>query len=76
MLPWLLAELDGDRKVKTPVRELGDLLAVAAECVERSGVHGEPPHLDLAADRRGTSRLVTEAKRLRTALAAGSQSAV
>ncbi|GHE35962.1 DUF7824 domain-containing protein [Streptomyces capitiformicae] len=73
MLPRLLAELDGERKVKTPIRGLGDLLAVASECVERSGVHGELPHLDLAADRRGMSRLVTEARRLRTALAAGNQ---
>lgn len=31
MLPRLLAELDSERKAKTPIRGLGDLLAVAAE---------------------------------------------
>ncbi|EKX63079.1 DUF6493 family protein [Streptomyces ipomoeae] len=74
MLPRLLAELAGEDKAgkaRTPIRGLGELVAVAAECVERSGAHGELPHLDLAADRRGSSRLVTEARRLRTALAAG-----
>ncbi|MCL6734449.1 DUF6493 family protein [Streptomyces neyagawaensis] len=77
-LPHLLAELsdgqgeDGGKdraRATTPVRGLGELLAVAAECVERSGARGELPHLDLAADRRGSSRLVTEARRLRAALA-------
>jgi hypothetical protein len=59
----------GRAKATTPIRGLGELLAVAAECVERSGARGELPHLDLAADRRGSSRLVTEARRLRAALA-------
>ncbi|MEU6800422.1 DUF6493 family protein [Streptomyces neyagawaensis] len=77
-LPHLLAALsdgqgeDGGKdraRATTPVRGLGELLAVAAECVERSGARGELPHLDLAADRRGSSRLVTEARRLRAALA-------
>jgi hypothetical protein len=52
-----------------PARGLGDLLAVAAECVERSGAHGELAHLAPVADRRGSSRLVTQARRLRAALA-------
>ncbi|GAB2960069.1 DUF6493 family protein [Streptomyces heilongjiangensis] len=59
----------GRSQATTPVRGLGELLAVAAECVERSGARGELPHLDLAADRKGSSRLVTEARRLRAALA-------
>ncbi|WP_328507645.1 DUF7824 domain-containing protein [Streptomyces sp. NBC_00391] len=68
-LPPLLAELAGEGAAKTPARGLGDLLAVAAECVERSGAHGELPHLATAAQRRGSSRLVTQARRLRAALA-------
>ncbi|MER6694931.1 DUF6493 family protein, partial [Streptomyces minutiscleroticus] len=51
-----------------PPRGLGDLLAVAAECAERTGARGHLPHLDRAADRRGSSRLVAQARRLRTAL--------
>ncbi|WP_427923903.1 DUF6493 family protein [Streptomyces sp. cg40] len=69
-LTALLADLDGDIK-PTPARGLGDLLAVASECAERSGARGELPHLAQAADRTGTSRLVTQARRLRTALVAG-----
>ncbi|WP_200300839.1 hypothetical protein [Streptomyces adelaidensis] len=42
---------------------------MAAECVERCGAHGKLPYLAEAAERRGTSRLVTQARRLRTALA-------
>ncbi|MGW0711136.1 DUF6493 family protein [Streptomyces sp. NPDC002643] len=71
MLPRLLAELGGEGGARTPMRGLGELLAVAAECVERCGAHGDVPHLDLAADRRGSSRVVTGARRLRSALAAG-----
>ncbi|MFV0137294.1 DUF6493 family protein [Streptomyces sp. HMX87] len=66
-LPALLAGL-GTGRAAPPVRGLGDLLAVAAECAERSGARGELPHLDGAADRGGSSRLVTQARRLRTAL--------
>jgi hypothetical protein len=67
-LPPLLAELAGEGAAKSPARGLGDLVAVAAECVERSGSHGELPHLATAAERRGSSRLVTQARRLRAAL--------
>ncbi|MGW3513080.1 hypothetical protein [Streptomyces sp. NPDC000994] len=67
-LPPLLSDLAADGPAG-PVRGLGDLLAVAAECAERSGARGELPHLARAADRRGSSRLVAEARRLRGALA-------
>jgi hypothetical protein len=51
-----------------PARGLGDLLAVAAECAERTGARGELPHLSGTAERRGSSRLVVQARRLRNAL--------
>ncbi|MGV9346036.1 DUF7824 domain-containing protein [Streptomyces spiralis] len=66
-LPVLLADLATDGPTG-PVRGLGDLLAVAAECAEQSGARGELPHLACTADRRGASRLVREARRLRGAL--------
>ncbi|MFD8609777.1 DUF6493 family protein [Streptomyces sp. NPDC059631] len=69
-LPVLLADLATDGPA-APVRGLGELLAVAAECAERSGARGELPHLAGAAERRGSSRVVTEARRLRGALTAG-----
>ncbi|MEU7470715.1 DUF6493 family protein [Streptomyces sp. NPDC044984] len=50
-------------------RGLGELLTVAAECAERTGARGEMSGLDPVADRRGTSRLVSQARRLRAALA-------
>ncbi|MGW1540624.1 DUF7824 domain-containing protein [Streptomyces sp. NPDC002309] len=65
-LPDLLSGLSTGEA--PPVRDLGDLLAVAAECAERSGARGEVPHLAQAAARRGSSRLVTQARRLRSAL--------
>ncbi|KFF95346.1 hypothetical protein IQ62_42715 [Streptomyces scabiei] len=67
-LPPLLAELAGEGAAKTPARGLGELVAVAAECVERSGAHRELPYLAEAAERRGSFRLVTQARRLRAAL--------
>ncbi|MEV5009026.1 DUF6493 family protein [Streptomyces sp. NPDC055692] len=67
-LPPLLSDLAADGPAG-PVRGLGDLLGVAAECAERSGARGDLPHLARAADRRGSSRLVAEARRLRGALA-------
>ncbi|MEV0209452.1 DUF6493 family protein [Streptomyces sp. NPDC050788] len=67
-LPVLLAEL-AVGGASTPARGLGDLLAVAAECAERCGARGELPHLAQAAQRRGASRLVSQARRLRIALA-------
>ncbi|MGX9888293.1 DUF7825 domain-containing protein [Streptomyces sp. NPDC002276] len=69
-LAALLAGLDGDIKPAL-ARGLGDLLAVAAECAERSGARGELPHLAQTADRTGSSRLVTQARRLRSALVVG-----
>ncbi|CAL9376384.1 DUF7824 domain-containing protein [Streptomyces sp. enrichment culture] len=66
-LPVLLADLaaaDGAR----PQRGLGDLLAVAAACAERSGAQGELPYLERTVARRGSSRLVAEARRLHRAL--------
>ncbi|MEU7034392.1 DUF6493 family protein [Streptomyces sp. NPDC046237] len=64
LLPTLLA-------AEKPVRGLGELLAVAADCVERCGAGGEPAGLDTVADRRGSSQLVVQAGRLRKALRAG-----
>ncbi|MFE2883167.1 DUF6493 family protein [Streptomyces sp. NPDC059272] len=68
-LTALLADLDADAK-PAHTRGLGDLLAVAAECAERSGARGELPHLAQTAARSGSSRLVTQARRLRSALVA------
>ncbi|MEU9702485.1 DUF6493 family protein [Streptomyces sp. NPDC047981] len=65
LLPSLLA-------AEKPARGLGELLAVAADCVERSGAAGEPAGLDAMADRRGSSQLVVQAGRLRRALRADS----
>ncbi|MER5888420.1 DUF6493 family protein [Streptomyces sp. NPDC001941] len=56
-LPVLLA---GD----SPVRGLGEILAVAADCAERSGSPGPLPGLAEAAARRGGSQLVVQARRL------------
>nr|WSY56638.1 DUF6493 family protein [Streptomyces sp. NBC_00886] len=66
-LTVLLADLDGEAK-PAQARGLGDLLAVAAECAERSGARGELPHLAQTAARSGSSRLVVQARRLRSAL--------
>ncbi|MEV7435957.1 DUF7824 domain-containing protein [Streptomyces griseoviridis] len=65
-LPPLLADLSFGG---TPAHGLGDLVGVAAECAERCGARGALPHLDRAAERRGTSMLVTQARRLRDTLA-------
>lgn len=65
-LAALLAGLDGEAK-PARTRGLGDLLGVAAECAERSGARGELPHLAQTAARTGSSRLVTQARRLRSA---------
>jgi hypothetical protein len=71
-LPVLLADLTtGGTPATGPTaaaRGLGELLGVAAECVERSGARGELPHLAGVSDRRGASRLVSQARRLRDAL--------
>lgn len=69
-VPVLLADLTtGD--AATPARGLADLLAVAAECAERTGAREEIPHLARTAERRGSSRLVTQARRLHSALTEG-----
>lgn len=70
LLPRLLSALAVDASSGAgPVRGLGDLLAVAADCAERSGARGALDHLSRAAERRGSSRVVVQARRLRTALA-------
>ncbi|NUP35829.1 MAG: hypothetical protein HOY76_02105, partial [Streptomyces sp.] len=61
-LPVLLAEL-AVGGTGASARGLGELLAVAAECAERSGARGELPHLAQTAQRRGSSRLVSQARR-------------
>ncbi|MFR0354071.1 DUF6493 family protein [Streptomyces sediminimaris] len=67
-LPVLLAE-QAVGGTGASARGLGELLAVAAECAERCGARGELPHLAQTARRRGSSRLVSQARRLRSALA-------
>lgn len=68
LLPALLADLSADGAGGGPVRGLGELLAVAADCAERSGARGDLAHLAGTAGRRGSSKVVTQARRLRTAL--------
>ncbi|MGW3845531.1 DUF7824 domain-containing protein [Streptomyces fagopyri] len=68
-LPILPADVAGAGTDGTPSRGLGDLLAVAAESAERSGARGDLVHLAQTADRGGSSKVVTQARRLRTALA-------
>lgn len=54
-----------------PARGAGELLAVAADCVEHCGAAGPLPEgLAEAAARKGGSQLATQARRLRTALEA------
>ncbi|MFF7985697.1 DUF6493 family protein [Streptomyces sp. NPDC007901] len=68
-LPVQLADLaTAGTTVPASARGLGELLSVAAECAERSGARGVLPHLAQAAARRGSSRLVVQARRLREAL--------
>ncbi|MEV2233070.1 DUF6493 family protein [Streptomyces phaeochromogenes] len=66
-LPVLLADLATDGAAAS-ARGFGELLAVAAECAERTGARGYMAHLAQAANRRGSSRLVTQARRLRATL--------
>ncbi|MFD4375513.1 DUF6493 family protein [Streptomyces sp. NPDC058486] len=58
-------------EAEQPMRGLGELLAIAADCVERCGATGELAGLERHASARGTSQLVTQAKRLRNALRRG-----
>ncbi|MFE2560410.1 DUF6493 family protein [Streptomyces sp. NPDC059352] len=67
----LAATLSETLVAEKPVRGLGELLAVAADCVERCGAGGELPGLDGVASGSGSSQLVVQAKRLRTALLQG-----
>ncbi|MFJ4687673.1 DUF6493 family protein [Streptomyces sp. NPDC088789] len=62
LLPPLLTAGD------PPPRGTGDLLATAATSVETSGARGTEPWLADLAARRGTSRLLTETRRLHQAL--------
>ncbi|ONI81596.1 hypothetical protein ALI144C_20060 [Actinosynnema sp. ALI-1.44] len=64
-LPPMLAE-DLDR----PPQRLADLLALAVELVEQVRPTSPIPALTAVANRRGTSRTITEAKRLAAALPA------
>ncbi|MGW0118634.1 DUF7824 domain-containing protein [Streptomyces sp. NPDC003327] len=59
-----------------PVRGLGEVLAIAADCVERAGAGGAVPEtlvsaLDVVGSARASSQLVTQARRLRNALRQG-----
>ncbi|MFD3534922.1 DUF6493 family protein [Streptomyces sp. NPDC058664] len=54
-----------------PVRGLGEVLAVAADCVERCGAGGVPAGLGELAARGGSTQLATQAKRLLNALRQG-----
>ncbi|MER6675439.1 DUF6493 family protein [Streptomyces sp. NPDC000983] len=66
-LPAVLAE-PADGRRRPPARGLADLVAVAADCAERSGARGEVPRLVQTAERGGSSRLVAQARRLRSTL--------
>ncbi|WP_328665657.1 DUF7824 domain-containing protein [Streptomyces sp. NBC_00328] len=68
LLPALLADLAADGAGGGAARGLGELLAVAADCAERSGARGDLAHLAGTAERHGSSKVVTQARRLRTAL--------
>ncbi|MFJ6571706.1 DUF6493 family protein [Streptomyces sp. NPDC091292] len=67
LVPLLTAFAEGR---SAGVRGAGDLLAVAAECAERTGARGAIPRLAEVAERGGSSRLVTQARRLHKALGA------
>ncbi|MCX5389318.1 DUF6493 family protein [Streptomyces sp. NBC_00094] len=62
------AALPGLLSAAPPVRGLGEVLAVAADCVERCGARGELPGLAGVASAKGSSQLVVQAKRLLAAL--------
>ncbi|GAA1191989.1 DUF6493 family protein [Streptomyces hebeiensis] len=59
-LPRLLAQ--------DPSPADGALLALAADCAERSGARGAIPEIDELAARRGSSQLIKQGRRLRAAL--------
>ncbi|MEU9860297.1 DUF6493 family protein [Streptomyces sp. NPDC047971] len=64
----LASALPGLLAAQKPVRGLGELLAVAADCVERCGARAEVAGLDAVAERGGSSQVVAQARRLRKAL--------
>ncbi|WP_225803980.1 DUF6493 family protein [Streptomyces sp. NK15101] len=64
MLPEVLAPA-------RPVRGLGEVLAVAADCVERCGAVGEVAGLAALASGRGSTQLAVQARRLLSALRQG-----
>ncbi|MFB6839180.1 DUF6493 family protein [Streptomyces sp. NPDC056361] len=64
----LAAALPEPLAAEKPVRGLGELLAVAADCVERCGAGGVPSGLEATAARGGATQLATQAKRLLGAL--------
>ncbi|MEV4940933.1 DUF7824 domain-containing protein [Streptomyces zaomyceticus] len=72
VLEPMLPELLGAEK---PVRGLGEVLAVAADCVERCGARGEVAGLDTMASARSSSQFVVQAKRLSGALRQGTDQA-
>ncbi|MYS08587.1 hypothetical protein GTW71_19565, partial [Streptomyces sp. SID6041] len=65
VLEPLLPELLGAEK---PVRGLGEVLAVAADCVERCRATGAVAGLDALASARSSAQFVVQAKRLSGAL--------
>ncbi|MFE2015497.1 DUF6493 family protein [Streptomyces sp. NPDC059491] len=67
----LAAALPATLVPEKPVRGLGKVLAVAADCVERCGADGVPSGLSALVARGGSTRLVTQAKRLLNALHQG-----
>ncbi|MEX0168769.1 DUF6493 family protein [Streptomyces sp. LMG1-1-1.1] len=67
----LAAALPEPLAAEKPVRGLGELLAVAADCVERCGAGGVPSGLEATAARGGSTQLATQAKRLLGALRHG-----
>lgn len=66
----LASALPGLLKESARHRRLGTLLSIAAECVERCGATGTIPGLEEVAGRGGSSKLVTQARRLRACLGA------
>jgi hypothetical protein len=55
--------------LERPPQRLADLLSLAVELVEKVGPTTPIPELATITTRKGTSRTITEAKRLETALA-------
>ncbi|MFI1975473.1 MULTISPECIES: DUF6493 family protein [Streptomyces] len=71
----LAAALPAPLAADKPVRGLGELLAVAADCVERCGAGGVPSGLVELVARGGSTQLATQARRLLGALRHGTDQA-